>query len=183
MRLNETVLIVLTACLVGCQPTASSQKTSTTPAPAPSESAQSQPAPPPAETRTPPLVAPAPAPVRQTAVEQAIQWSQLYADALQKLAAKDNQIADLRKDKAELEAERNALSRRLKQAEIELADANDLLVKMDANLEKWRTSVLGFREEMRISEAAQMEALQKILSLLGAEVTEEGDKDKTGGAE
>jgi len=128
-------------------------------------------------------MAPAPAPIRRTAVEQAIQWSQLYADALQRLAGKDSRIADLRKETAQLEAEKDVLTRRLKQAEAELADANDLLVKMDANLEEWRKSVLGFREEMRISEAAQMEALQKILSLLGAEVTEVADRGTTGGAE
>lgn len=187
MRLNEAMLIVLVvglACLAGCQSTVSSEKTATTAAPGEVESAQSQPAAAPAQTQAPPApAAPAPAPVRKTAIEQAIQWSQLYADALQKLAGRESVIADLRKEKAQVEGERDALSRRVKQAEAELADANDLLVKMDANLEEWRKSVLGFREEMRISEAAQMEALQKILSLLGAEVTEDADKDEKGDAE
>lgn len=185
MRPNDTMLIVLLAglaCLAGCQTTASTQDSSAAPAPAPVQSAQSQPEAPPAEPQLPAAV-PAPEPVRKTAVEQAIQWSQLYADALGKLAGKDRQISDLREEKAEIEADRDVLSRRVKQAEQELADANDLLVKMDANLEEWRESVLGFREEMRISEAAQMEALQKILSLLGAEVTEDAEEDTTGGAE
>ena len=57
--------------------------------------------------------------------------------------------------------------------EKELAEANNLLVEMDKNLDNWRKDVLGFREEMRQADAAQIEALQKILSLLGAEQSAE----------
>ena len=62
---------------------------------------------------------------------------------------------------------------KLEQAEKELSEANDLLVAMQRSLDNWKKDVLGFREEMRQAEEAQMKALVKVLSLLGAEPMEE----------
>jgi len=37
-------------------------------------------------------------------------------------------------------------------------------------LNNWKTDILGFRDEMRDAETAQLEALLKILKVLGGEV-------------
>jgi chromosome segregation ATPase len=60
--------------------------------------------------------------------------------------------------------------RKLKQAEKELQDATDLLVDMQLELNNWKTDVLGFRDEIRQAEKAQLNALLKILTVLGGEV-------------
>ena len=108
-----------------------------------------------------------------TAVEQAILWSQRYADSLDTLAAKDQELAGLREDNRVLAAKVTKVELKLEQAEKELSEANDLLVAMQRSLDNWKKDVLGFREEMRQAEQAQMKALVKVLSLLGAEPTEE----------
>ena len=110
--------------------------------------------------------------VKRTAVEEAIHWSRLYAEALQKVSERDAEIARLRSLNAEKVAEIEAVRNQLKQAEKELLDANTLLIEMDGNLDNWRKDVLGFREEMRRADVAQIEALEKVLSLLGAESLE-----------
>jgi uncharacterized protein YeaO (DUF488 family) len=53
--------------------------------------------------------------------------------------------------------------------EKELAEANEFLQQMHVELNKWKSDVLGFREEMRQAQQAQLEALAKILRVLGAE--------------
>ena len=51
----------------------------------------------------------------------------------------------------------------------ELDEANAFLQQMHLELSEWKTDVLGFRDEIRKSQKAQLEALGKILSVLGAE--------------
>ena len=57
----------------------------------------------------------------------------------------------------------------LAQAQKELSEANDLLVEMRGELNNWKSNILGFRNEMRQANTAQLEALIKILTILGAE--------------
>ena len=68
------------------------------------------------------------------------------------------QIADLN---AQLETTRN-----------ELSEANEFLQQMHAELGKWKSDVLGYRDEMRSAQVAELEALKKILKILGAELVE-----------
>ena len=63
-----------------------------------------------------------------------------------------------------------ALEGQLQQTEKELTEANDLLIEMRIELNNWKTDVLGFRNEMRDAETAQLEALLKILRVLGGEI-------------
>jgi predicted nucleic acid-binding Zn-ribbon protein len=83
----------------------------------------------------------------------------------------------LRLQNQKLEAENQRLNAdlkttqdRLEKAQKELNEVNDLLVAMRVELNNWKTDVLGFRGEMRESEKAQLEALIKILKMLGAEI-------------
>ena len=54
-------------------------------------------------------------------------------------------------------------------AQKELTDANDLLKEMRQSLDKWKADVLGFRDEMRSAQKAQLDAMAKVLTLLTGE--------------
>ncbi len=62
-----------------------------------------------------------------------------------------------------------ALEAQLRQTQKELTEANDLLITMRIELNNWKVDILGFRNEIRNAETAQLEALLKILKVLGGE--------------
>ena len=74
-----------------------------------------------------------------------------------------------------------ALDAQLKQAQKELNEANILLIEMRVELNSWKVDILGFRDEMRGAEKAQLEALLKILKALGGEVKVETARGKDTG--
>jgi chromosome segregation ATPase len=105
----------------------------------------------------------------RTAVESAIELSEKYARL-------SDQTATLRDENQRLVAENEsllqqiaALEEKLKQTQKELGEANDLLIEMLSELNTWKTNILGFREEMRDAAKAQLEALLKVLEVLGGE--------------
>lgn len=73
--------------------------------------------------------------------------------------ASRKQGGDLAKAQAQLEA-----------AQKELGEANQMLVEMRKEIDAWKASVLGFRDEMRKAQKAQLDATRKVLVVLGAEV-------------
>ncbi len=117
-----------------------------------------------------------------TAVDTAIDLSKKYA-----ALAEEN--AKLQSEKQSLLAENNQLNQRIAvmepktaAAEKELAEANDLLVEMRIELNNWKADVLGFRDEMRQADKAQLETLIKILKILGGEVKETPQQQDNAGA-
>lgn len=105
-----------------------------------------------------------------TAVESAIELSKKYA-------VLSDETTKLKLEKQRLENENNRLNQQasvfekeLNQAKKELTEANDLLVEMRIELNNWKTDVLGFRDEMRQADKAQLETLIKILETLGGEI-------------
>jgi len=62
-----------------------------------------------------------------------------------------------------------ALEAKLKQTQKELGEANELLIEMLTELNTWKSNILGFRGEMRDAAKAQLEALLKVLEILGGE--------------
>jgi hypothetical protein len=105
-----------------------------------------------------------------TAVDSALQWAQKYSEASEKLVKlqQDNRTAS---DKVQLlETQVAKLQLELAQSASQLKDANSMLMEMRGELDKWKTSVLGFRQEMREAQQAQLTALGKVLKLLGGEV-------------
>jgi chromosome segregation ATPase len=110
-----------------------------------------------------------------TAVESAIALSDKYAKLSEEASA-------LRQQKQTLEAENQRLKNDLQscsiqsaQAQKELAQANDLLLQTRVELNNWKNDVLGFRGEMQDAQKAQLEALLKILKLMGGEVNQPGN--------
>jgi len=127
---------------------------------------------------------PAP-PKGKTAVETAMELSEKYAALSEEAAAlrRSNEQLELRK--RSLEKELAEVRKELKQTEKELGEANDLLVEMRIELNNWKSDVLGFREEMRDAERAQLEALLRISKFLGAElrVKPEGGEGTAAGSD
>jgi regulator of replication initiation timing len=108
------------------------------------------------------------------AVQTALIWSEKY----QQLSETANQLREknvqLFEENARLKREVESLKGELAQTQKELEEANEFLQKMHVELNQWKADVLGFREEMRKAQAAQLQALAKILRILGAEPAENG---------
>jgi DNA anti-recombination protein RmuC len=113
------------------------------------------------------------APQGPTMVESAIKLSKEHAELAAEATALRQKNQNLITENHRLKNQLAALEAQLQQTQTELAQANDLLIEMRIELNNWKFDVLSFRSEMRDAEKAQLEALLKILNILGAEVKEE----------
>ncbi len=108
-------------------------------------------------------------PKGDTAVDSAIQLSKQHAKLAEQMMKLKEEKEALEQENQQLNARINELQAKLDRSQKELKEANDLLVEMGGELNSWKENVLGFRSEMRDAERAQLEALVKILTLLGGE--------------
>jgi chromosome segregation ATPase len=106
----------------------------------------------------------------RTAVKSAVELSGKYAALTQEAAALANTKVKLTEENTRLRGKIAALQLELEQTQKELTEANNLLREMLAELNNWKSNVLGFQQEMREADKTQLEALLKILKLLGGEV-------------
>ncbi|MFA5424025.1 MAG: hypothetical protein WC374_09240 [Phycisphaerae bacterium] len=101
-----------------------------------------------------------------------------------KLSEKCDQLSDesnkLKEQNQILQQENQQIQTKLQQTENELAaaqkelsQANDLIMEMQVEVNGWKSDVLGFREEMRQADIAQLQTLQKIVELLGGETPQQ----------
>jgi septal ring factor EnvC (AmiA/AmiB activator) len=128
----------------------------------------SAPEPPPAQVKSEKFVAPdAEAP---TAVESTLIWSEKYTKLTEQMEQVQKKNFDLAEENRALSNQATKLQTQLDQAQKELGEANNLLIDMQKELTNWKTDVLGFRDEMRKSQRAQIEALTHIITILGGEV-------------
>lgn len=104
-----------------------------------------------------------------TAVESAIIWSDKYTKLSEQMEQLQKKNMDLTQENHDLANQLNNKQVQLEQAKKELTEANALLVDMQKELTNWKTDVLGFRDEMRKAQRAQIEALTHIVVLLGGE--------------
>jgi hypothetical protein len=143
----------------------------------PSATSRNPPAPPP-----PPTIKPADEDVfyqkaRQvdpplpTAVENTLALQDKYARSLEDLQRERDRTRDLAEEKRKLDDTVNKAQADLAKAQLELNDANALLMQMHLELDKWKTDVMGFRDEMRQASKTQLDALAKVMNLLGADTT------------
>ncbi len=104
-----------------------------------------------------------------TAVESAIKLSEKYAKLSEQTAnlKQQNQLFD--KENQNLKDQLNRSRAQLTQTQKELEEANDLLIEMRIELNNWKTDIIGFRQEMREADKAQLETLFKVLKVLGGE--------------
>ncbi|UCG58683.1 MAG: hypothetical protein JSU70_04050 [Phycisphaerales bacterium] len=115
----------------------------------------------------------------RTAVESAIELSQRYASLSEQASELRNKNKDLVTENDDLKKQLAELDGKLKQTQKELAEANSLLIEMLTELNNWKTNILGFRNEMREAEKAQLEALLKILETLGGEIEAQPTEEET----
>ena len=128
------------------------------------------------------------------AVDAAMEWAKKYAEASAKRDQLLQENRQLKQKQQTHQQQVTKLKNELGRAEKELAQANSMLLEMKAELEKWKTNILGFRNEMRQSQKAQLDALVRIMTLIGGEVVEkptaakpatkttDDKEEKTGGA-
>lgn len=112
-----------------------------------------------------------------TPIESAMELSAKYAklsDEMTVLKLKNQQLLAENQDLKDRLAPCQA---QLVQAQKELAEANDLLIEMRVELNNWQANVLGFRDEMRDADKAQLDALLKILQVLGGETKTQSVSD------
>ncbi len=114
-------------------------------------------------------------PVQQspTAVESAIELSKKYAKLSEEATVLRQKNQGFIAENHQFKNQVVSLETQLQQTQKELTEANDLLIEMRIELNNWKADVLGFRGEMRGAEKAQLEALFKILKVLGGEVKAE----------
>jgi hypothetical protein len=157
--MRNVLVILLGILLAGCYPPAPS------PNPAP-------PASPHGEAGYLPKTALAAEPERpvETAVDSALAWSEKYTQAVERLLKTQQENRALLEENRQLAAQAAKLQAELDQLRKELTDANAMLMEMRQALENWKRDVLGFRGEIRAAQGAQMDALSKVLRLLGGEV-------------
>jgi chromosome segregation ATPase len=114
-----------------------------------------------------------PASQGQTAVASAMKLSEKYAELCEEAVALREKNQNLIDENSQLKERISVLEADLKKTQKELTEANDLLIEMRIELNNWKMDVIGFRDEIRQAESAQLEALLKILKILGGEVTVE----------
>jgi septal ring factor EnvC (AmiA/AmiB activator) len=107
-----------------------------------------------------------------SAVETALAWAKKYAEASAKLQQAQQDNRRLVQDNQQLQQQLADSRRDLQRAEKELGEANAMLMEMRDELQQWKKNVLGFRDEMRRAEQAELLALTRVLKLLGAEVAD-----------
>lgn len=106
---------------------------------------------------------------KMDAMQSIANWSQRYDDLSQKTEQLREANSRLTLDNAKLQQEVEKLKTELAQARKDIEQANSLLQEAHLELSKWKADVLGFRDEIRQAQSAQLSALTKILRILGAE--------------
>jgi predicted nuclease with TOPRIM domain len=116
-----------------------------------------------------------------TVVESAIELSEKYAKLSEQAAVLQQKNQAFIAENRRLKEQVAPLKAQSQQLQKELAEANDLLVEMRIELNNWKVDILGFRDEMRDADKAQLQALLKIFNILGGEVKAESAQDKETG--
>lgn len=106
-----------------------------------------------------------------TALESAVEISEKYAVLSAEAAELKQQNKSLQNEKMQFMQELATSKTQLDQTKQELTEANNLLLDTRIELNNWKSDVLGFRDEMRQADIAQLQTLEKILEVLGGEMT------------
>jgi chromosome segregation ATPase len=106
------------------------------------------------------------------ATDSALAWSQKYEELLKQQQQQTEKNQALVTENSDLKQTIDKLQGEMAKTKKELDEANVFLQDMHRELTQWKADVLGYREEMRQAQSAQMEALIRILKVLGAETTD-----------
>lgn len=111
-----------------------------------------------------------------TAIESTIELSKKYAKLAEETLWLKEKNRELIEENKGLKRQITPLSADLEQTRKELAETTELVIDMRIELNNWKTDILGFRDEIRTAEKTQLEALLKILTILGGEVETESNQ-------
>ena len=103
------------------------------------------------------------------AVQSAVTWAKMYEQLVEQNAELRDQYNHLFIENTRLGQQLETTQAELERTRKELNESNEFLQEMHAELNKWKADVLGFRQEMRQAQKAQLEALGRVLLILGAE--------------
>jgi hypothetical protein len=101
--------------------------------------------------------------------DSALVWSQKFEEILKKQQEQAQKNQELLVENSDIKQRLEKTQTELSTTKKELDEANIFLQDMHRELTQWKADVLGFREEIRAAESAQMQALIRILKVLGAE--------------
>ncbi|MCD6364366.1 MAG: hypothetical protein J7M14_00665 [Planctomycetes bacterium] len=104
------------------------------------------------------------------AVETARQWKEKCAERTEECLRLERENTALTERNRKLMSETAALRKAQTLARKELDEANAMLARLNEDLAKWKSDVLGFREEMRQAQIAQIDLLKRIITLSGGEL-------------
>ncbi|MBN2511362.1 MAG: hypothetical protein JXB18_00355 [Sedimentisphaerales bacterium] len=96
-------------------------------------------------------------------------WAQRYEESSRQNEQLRENSSKLVLENARLMQDNEKLKLELAQCRKDMEQSNALLEQAHVELSKWKADVLGFREEIRQAQTAQLSALTKILRVLGAE--------------
>jgi len=113
----------------------------------------------------------APAPALTEALNSAM--DRLAEQSAENARLKDT-VAGLQKQLADRQAAAADLQRQLDECDVRIKE-------MEGALEKWKQDVLGFRDEMRNYEEAQIQVLQEVVNLLKGFKKDKGGSPQEGG--
>jgi len=105
----------------------------------------------------------------QGAVDVALEWSKKYAQATEQLLEAQKSEKELREENKRLLAQVAKLQVQADQSQKEVQEANEMLVELGKELREWKNNVMGYRNDMLQAQQVQMDALRKIMVLLGGE--------------
>lgn len=105
----------------------------------------------------------------QGAVDVALEWSKKYAQATEQLLEAQKGEKELREENKRLLAQVAKLQVQADQSQKEVQEANEMLVELGKELREWKNNVMGYRNDMLQAQQVQMDALRKIMVLLGGE--------------
>jgi len=117
-----------------------------------------------------------------TMVESAMDLSKKYARLSEEVATLRQKNQSFVAENRRLKDQLAAVEAQFQQTQKELTEANDLLIEMRIELNNWKANILGFRDEIRDAEKAQLEALLKILKILGGEANAESAQGQDTGS-
>lgn len=111
--------------------------------------------------------------VKETSISAAIELSEKYAQLSEESNKLKEQNQILQQENQQTQTKLQQTENELAAAQKELSQANDLIMEMKVEVNGWKSDVLGFREEMRQADIAQLQTLQKIVGLLGGETPQQ----------
>jgi len=117
----------------------------------------------------PPLPAPEPETEGPTLVNRLLELQQRHTQAVQDLSDERDSKRQLSDEKRQLSQQLASTQTELARAQKELQEANDLLLAVRRENDKWKGDVLSHRTEILRAHEAEMKALVKVIRLLGGE--------------